>query len=70
MHRVSILALGCIVVGLTACSSQQLYAIGQTAQRDDCYKINDNDERGRCLGKANASYDAYQRQSDQLKANK
>jgi|EndMetStandDraft_7_1072992.scaffolds.fasta_scaffold89589_2 hypothetical protein len=50
-----------------ACSSQQFYGSGQEWQRTECYKINDLQERNRCLKSANTSYEEYQRQADAAK---
>lgn len=55
---------------LAACSSQQTYGVGQTWQRNECYKINDLQERNRCLASANTSYEEYKRQSDAAKSPK
>ena len=46
------------------CSSQQAYGVGQAWQRNECYKIGDAQERGRCLASSSTSYDEYKRQSD------
>lgn len=52
------------------CSSQQAYGVGQTWQRNECYKINDAQERSRCMSSASTSYDEYKRQSDAAKGTK
>ena len=52
---------------VTACSSQQTYATGQTWQRNECNKIIDTQERQRCLARANDSYETYQKQVDDMK---
>lgn len=48
----------------TACSSQQAYGTGQAWQRNECYRINDAQERSRCLSSASTSFDEYKRQSE------
>lgn len=53
-----------------ACSSQQAYGAGQAWQRNECYKINEPQERSRCLSSANTSYDDYKRQADAAKGTK
>lgn len=57
-------------IGLPACSSQQLYGTGQAWQRQECNKIIDAQERGRCLASASTSYDEYRRQSEAAKGAK
>lgn len=58
-----LLALGALAAGLAACSSQQLYSAGQAWQRAECHKLNDAQERSRCLGSSATSYEQYQRES-------
>jgi hypothetical protein len=60
-------AASCLAAG---CSSQQLYGAGQEWQRNECRKLNDSQERQRCMNSANTSYDDYQKQSDAAKAGK
>ena len=45
---------------LTACSTQQLYAIGQQWQRNQCQKIDDRAQRTRCEDSVALSFDEYQ----------
>lgn len=60
--------VGCLAALVNAsCSMQQMYASGQEYQRNICNQINDFQERQRCLERINASYDTYQRQSDEVK---
>ncbi len=49
---------------LPACSSQQLYASGQSWRQQECGKIADTEERRRCTADANTSYENYQRQRE------
>ena len=49
---------------LTSCSGQQMYGAGQAWQRNQCFKISDAQERSRCLETANASYEQYQRKTE------
>jgi hypothetical protein len=51
------------VLNLAACSGQQTYGIGQAWQRNQCFKIDDAQERSRCLESADTSYEQYRRQS-------
>lgn len=53
---------------LAACSSQQLYGAGQAWQRNECVKLQDAQERQRCMDSTATSYDAYQRQAAAAKA--
>ena len=55
---------------LQACSSQQLYGTGQAWQRQECNKMNDTQERGRCMASASTSYEEYKRQAEAAKATK
>ncbi len=57
----------CVAIVLGACSSQQIYASGQTWQRNECQKLNDKSERDRCLADSNTSYDNYKKQTDNAK---
>jgi hypothetical protein len=52
-----------LVFNLAACSSQQAYGVGQTWQRNQCFKIDDAQERSGCLESANTSFDQYRSQS-------
>jgi len=60
---------GCVVIlvgvlaGLSGCSSQALYASGQGWQKEQCLKLMDAQERGRCLDRLKMPHDEYQRQS-------
>ncbi len=57
-------AIVLFVVGLLqACSTQQAYGAGQAWQRQACNKIDDAQERARCMASASRSYEDYQRES-------
>ncbi len=45
-----------------ACSSEQLYAAGRNAQKSECIKRPDAQERDRCLKDAGLFHDAYKRE--------
>ncbi|MFM9916645.1 MAG: hypothetical protein ACKVOX_12610 [Rhizobacter sp.] len=60
-------ALLLISSAIQGCSSQQLYGVGQGWQRQECNKINDTQQRDRCMAGANTSYDDYARQADDAK---
>jgi len=64
MHwlRISLIALAAIFCA--ACSSAQLYGAGQAWQKAECNKIDDREERGRCMANANQPLDRYQRERD------
>jgi hypothetical protein len=54
-----------IACGLACgCTSQQLYATGQSYQRIQCQKMPDQSERERCLSNAGTSHDDYKRKAD------
>ena len=64
------MAAGASLLTLTwagGCSSQQAYGVGQSWQRNECYKITDAQERGRCLASSSTSYEEYKRQSEAVK---
>jgi hypothetical protein len=46
---------------LSSCSSQQVYGMGQAWRRNECYKIVDAQEHGRCMASTSMSYDEYKR---------
>lgn len=48
------------------CSSQQAYGAGQAWQRNECYKLEQLNDRNRCLQQAGRPYEDYQRESDAL----
>ena len=52
---------------LSSCSAQQVYGIGQAWQRNECYKIVDAQEHGRCMARTSMSYDEYKRRIDAAK---
>jgi hypothetical protein len=72
MHRFPPVIAACAALGASllaaGCSSWQAYAAAQTWQRNECYKINDAQERSRCLSSASTSYEAYRRQAEAARA--
>ena len=48
----------------SACSTQQFYQTTQAWQRNQCYKLEDMQERNRCLSNANDSFDDYKKKSE------
>lgn len=59
-----------LLIALCGCSSQQLYNAAQGWQRNECYKIADQQERSRCLASTSTSYEQYQRESQAPATNK
>ena len=57
-------------MALAGCSSEQAYGVGQAWQRTECNKIQDHEQRARCMSSAATSYEAYQRQSEAVKVQK
>ena len=53
-----------LLLSLVACSDQQIYGIGQAWQRNECFKIDDAQERARCLETAETPYAKYKNQSE------
>jgi len=47
-----------------------MYGAGQGWQRQECIKINDMQERNRCMASVSMSYDEYKRQVDAQGLNK
>jgi hypothetical protein len=71
LRRLRLTVLGpLLTLALSGCSMQQLYGGGRAWQRGECQKINDRDERNRCLARADMPHDEYQRQADEAKAGK
>ena len=68
-------ALAALVLAcqLASCATPQAQAIGRSAgqawQRNECFKISDAQERGRCLASTSASYQEYERRSRAATAN-
>ena len=60
-------SLACVLLALAACSSEQLYQTGRGAQRAECNKLQDAQQRERCFKDADTSYDAYKRETEDLK---
>ena len=68
-RSVAIASVGALVL-VSGCSSPQAYGVGQAWQRNECYKINDAQERSRCLARASTSYEEYKRQTESAKSGK
>jgi hypothetical protein len=56
------IATAALIAG-SGCTAQQLYAIGQSWQRNECDRLMDQQERDRCLSSTSISYAAYKKQS-------
>lgn len=48
-----------LIIGLSACSSQQMYAIGQTMQRHQCMQMVEQSALDKCLQQAELPYEQY-----------
>ena len=66
MHGYMLLA----ALALAGCSCPAAYNVGQAWQRNECYKINDAQERSRCLASTHTSYEDYQREAEAAKNSK
>jgi len=55
---------------LCACSSQQIYNAGQAWQKNECSRINDAQERSRCMSSTSTSYEDYVRQQQAAQSSK
>ena len=49
-----------LVLCLSGCSAQQLYANGQGWQKQECQKVLDREQRTRCEHSAATSFERYQ----------
>ncbi|WP_041376824.1 hypothetical protein [Polaromonas naphthalenivorans] len=66
--KVFILFASLALAGLLGgCSSEQFYASGQNWQRNECNKLLDAQERGRCMKSASTSYETYRQQAERVK---
>jgi hypothetical protein len=52
---------------LSACSTDQFWNIGQAWQRDRCMKLQDQQDRSRCLADMSRSSQDYERQAEGLR---
>jgi hypothetical protein len=66
----ALLGIVLLVAAVQGCSSQQAYGAGQAWQRQECNKINDTQERSRCMASASTSYQDYKRQAEAAKSGK
>jgi hypothetical protein len=57
-----------IALATVACSSQQLYAVGQGWQRQECNRIQEAQEWQRCMQSTATSFDEYRRQAEQARS--
>ena len=60
--------LASVVAG--GCSSQEVYGAGQAWQRQECSKMTDSQDRGRCMASASRSYDEYKRDAEAAKGSR
>lgn len=67
--RLPTLAL-CALTLLSACSTDQFWSIGQAWQRDHCMKLQDHQDRSRCLADMSRSREDYERQAEGLRRTK
>ncbi|HZY17540.1 MAG TPA: hypothetical protein VFE82_03615 [Ramlibacter sp.] len=56
-----------LLAALQGCSSQQLYEAGRGWQRDACNKLQDAQERARCMQSADTPHEQYQRESQTVR---
>ena len=49
---------------LVSCTGEQVYGVGQGWQRNECFKIDNSQDRSRCLEEANTPYNQYERESE------
>ena len=61
-------ALACLGALTAGCSSQIAYYSAQGWQRQQCFKVDDPQQRQRCLKSTSTSYEDYQREVKTLPA--
>ncbi|MDP2019349.1 MAG: hypothetical protein Q8L16_00480 [Hydrogenophaga sp.] len=67
MNKLPALFTLCALSSLAAgCSTQTAYYSGQGWQRQQCFKIEDMQQRQRCLKSASTSHEDYQREVEAL----
>lgn len=67
-HPLRLAALAtCTVTLLTACSTAPFWNVGQAWQRDHCMKLQDHQDRSRCLADMTRSREDYERQAEGLR---
>jgi hypothetical protein len=67
MPRMRLFLIFITLSALAACSSQALYQTGQAWQKQECQKLQDRDERGRCEKSAATSFERYQAEAEAAK---
>lgn len=50
-------------LAVSACSSQQMYASGQSYRRSECNRIENAQERAACMKQADTSYETYRKET-------
>ncbi len=68
MHVSRCLTSALIALAGMGCSSQQLYAAGQAWQRQECNRLQETQERQRCMQSTATSFDEYRRQAEQARS--
>ena len=54
-----------VILGLAACTSQQLYNSAAGVRQQECNKMMDRDEQDRCMKAATRTYDEYEQRRKQ-----
>lgn len=58
--------LACLVLMLTACTTEQAYYIGQQWQGNQCSQLADRQNYDACMRRSGGSYDSYRKERDQF----
>jgi len=66
MRTLFLLHLVATTLVVLGCASPTAYYAGQSWQKQQCFKIDDPQQRQRCLKSASTSYEDYQREVDAL----
>jgi outer membrane biogenesis lipoprotein LolB len=64
MKTLCILLSTVAALSLPACTAERAYGSAQAWQQNQCSRIPDKAEAGRCMSKANTSYDSYKQQNE------
>lgn len=56
----------CLVLLLTACSTEQAYYVGQQWQGSQCSQLVDRQDYDACMRRNSGSYDSYRKEHDQF----
>lgn len=59
-------ALVCLLLTLTACTTEQAYYVGQQWQGSQCSQLADRQDYDACMRRNGRSYDSYRKEREQF----